>query len=169
VRKAPAHLSRTAATPEAARCLVAVSDPKLNCLIAERQSAVYRISTMANSHDDEQGAAASVAMNRVLEAERAAAQDVAECERQAQTLLQAGYARAQRIAGRTDERISLLRMRNSEHVSRQIEIRERTELATRQNESDRHPPAERLTAVAETLAAELSGGEAVAAEGQVQP
>lgn len=114
---------------------------------------------MANSHDDEQSAAASAAMNRVLEAERAAEQAVADCDRQAQGLLQAAYARAQRIGARTDERISQLRMRCTERVIRQIEIRERFELAAQQGESPAHPQAERLAAVVEDLAAELSGGE----------
>jgi hypothetical protein len=113
---------------------------------------------MKDSQDDEQSAAASAAMNRVLEAEQAAEQAIAECERQAQALLQAGYARAQRIVSRTDERISLLRMRSSEHVSRQIELRERAELAAEENESAGHPQSQRLNAVVEEVAAELSGG-----------
>jgi hypothetical protein len=123
---------------------------------------------MANDHDEEQSAAASAAMNRVLEAEQAAEQAVADCERQAQALLQAGYARAQRIGARTDARISLLRMRSSERVTRQIEFTERVELAAQQGESPGHPQAERLAAVVEALAAELSGGEA-AAEGDGHP
>lgn len=113
---------------------------------------------MNDSQDDEQSAAASAAMNRVLEAEQAAEQAVAKCERQAQALLQAGYARAQRISVRTDERISLLRMRSSEHVSRQIELRERAELAAEENESAGHPQSQRQNAVVEEVAAELSGG-----------
>lgn len=107
---------------------------------------------------DEQSAAASAAMNRVLEAEQAAEQAVAECERQAQALLQAGYARAQRIAGRADERISLLRMRCTERVTRQIEVRERAELAAQQSASPGHPQAGSMAAVVADLAAELSGG-----------
>jgi len=107
---------------------------------------------------DEQSAAAGAAMNRVLEAEQAAEQAVAECERQAQALLQAGYARAQRIAGRADERISLLRMRCTERVTRQIEVRERAELAAQQSASPGHPQAGSMAAVVADLAAELSGG-----------
>jgi hypothetical protein len=124
---------------------------------------------MVNSHDDEQSAAASAAMNRVLEAEQVAEQAVAECERQAQALLQAAYARAQRIAGRTEERISLLRMRCSERVTRQIEVRERVARAAREGESPGHPQGERLPAVVEALAAELSGGETQAVEGRAPP
>jgi hypothetical protein len=114
---------------------------------------------MTVSPDDEQSAAASAAMNRVLEAEQAAEEAVAQCERQAEALLQAGYARAQRIVDRADERISRLRMRCNEHLSRQIELREHAELATRQNEAPGHTQAERLGVVVEDLAAELSGGE----------
>lgn len=108
-------------------------------------------------------------MNRVLEAEQEAEQAVAECERQAQALLQAGYARAQRIAGRTDERISLLRMRSSDRVTRQIELMQRAERAEQQSASPEHPQAARLTAVVEALAAELSGGASPASDGEANP
>ena len=124
---------------------------------------------MTDNHADEQTAAASAAMNRVLEAEQEAEQAVAECERQAQALLQAGYARAQRIAGRTDERISLLRMRSSDRVTRQIELMQRAERAEQQSASPEHPQATRLTAVVEALAAELSGGASPASDGEANP
>jgi hypothetical protein len=123
---------------------------------------------MTNDHDDEQSAAASAAMNRVLEAEQAAEDAVAECERQAQALLQGGYARAQRIGSRTDERVSLLRMRCNERVTRQIELRERVELAAQRGESPGSPQTERLGTVVEALAAELSGGE-TAVDGNAHP
>ncbi len=112
---------------------------------------------MANNHADEQSAAATAAMNRVLAAEREAEQAVADCERQAQALLQAAYARAQRIAGRADQRISLLRMRCGDRVSRQIEAMERDERAAPQASSPDYPDAARLAAIVEQLAAELSG------------
>ena len=124
---------------------------------------------MNNDHADEQTAAAGAAMNRVLEAEHAAEQAVAECERQARALLHTGYARAQRIAARTDERISLLRMRCIDHVTRRIEVRERAELAAQQSASPEHPQAERLAAIVDELAAELSGGGETAAEGSAHP
>jgi hypothetical protein len=123
---------------------------------------------MTNDHDDEQSAAASAAMNRVLEAEQAAEDAVAECERQAQALLQGGYARAQRIGSRTDERVSLLRMRCNERVTRQIELRERVELAAQRGESPGSRQTERLGTVVEALAAELSGGE-TAVDGNAHP
>ena len=120
---------------------------------------------MADNHADAQTAAASAAMNTVLEAEREAEQAVAECERQAQGLLQAGYARAQRIAGRADERISLLRMRCIDRVTRQIEAMERAERAAQQGSSLEHPEADRIAAIVEQLAAELSGGASPASAG----
>jgi hypothetical protein len=113
---------------------------------------------MMNNHTDEQTAAASAAMDRVLEAEHAAEEAVAECERQAQALLQAGYTRAQRIAACTDERISLLRMRSIDRVTRQIEVMERAERAAQQDASPEHPQAARLESIVEELVAELSGG-----------
>jgi len=124
---------------------------------------------MTNNHADEQTAAASTAMNRVLEAEHAAEQDVAECERQAQALLQAGYARAQRITARADERISLLRMRSIDRVTRQIEVMERAERAAQQGSSPEHPQAACLDSIIEELVAELSGGDSTESDGQANP
>jgi regulator of protease activity HflC (stomatin/prohibitin superfamily) len=124
---------------------------------------------MTDNHADEQTAAASAAMNRVLEAEAEAEQAVAECERQAQRLLQTGYARAQRIAARTDERISLLRMRCIDRVTRKIEVMERAERAAQQDASPEHPQAARLDAIVEELAAGLSGGDSAASDGDANP
>jgi regulator of protease activity HflC (stomatin/prohibitin superfamily) len=124
---------------------------------------------MANDHTDEQTAAASAAMNRVLEAEQAAEEAVAECERQAQALLQAGYTRARRITARADERISLLRMRSIDHVTRQIEVMERAERAVQQGASPEHPQAARLDSIVEELVAELSGGDSTGSDGQANP
>jgi hypothetical protein len=120
--------------------------------------------TMTNNHADEQAAEASAAMSRVLEAEQEAEAAVAECERQAQALLQAAYARAQRIVTRTDERISVLRMRCSDRVTRRIEVMQRAERAAQQDASPGHPQAGRLAAVVEELAAELTGEDSPAAE-----
>jgi len=119
---------------------------------------------MTNNHADEQTAAASAAMNRVLEAEHAAEEAVAGCERQAQALLQAGYTRARRITARTDERISLLRMRSTDRVTRQIEVMERAERAAQQEASPEHPQAARLDAIVEELVAELSGGDSTGSD-----
>jgi hypothetical protein len=115
---------------------------------------------MGNNHADEQAAAATAAMNRVLAAEREAEQAVAACERQAQALLQAAYARARRIATRADERLSLLRMHCNDHISRQIEVMERTDEQVAQQESSQKPQeAARIAVIVEQLAAELSAGD----------
>jgi hypothetical protein len=124
---------------------------------------------MTNNNADEETAAASAAMNRVLEAEHAAEQDIADCERQAQALLQAGYARARRITARADERISLLRMRSIDRVTRQIEVMERAERAAQQGLSPEHPQAVRLDSIVEELVAELSGGATTAPDGEANP
>lgn len=124
---------------------------------------------MTNNHADQETAAASAAMNRVLEAEHAAEQDIADCERQAQALLQSGYARAQQITARADERISLLRMRSIDRVTRQIEIMERAERAAQQGSSPEHPRSARLDSIVEELVAELSGGVTTAPDGEANP
>ncbi len=70
-------------------------------------------------------------MNRVLKAERDAELAVAECENQARELLSAARRRANRIANRTDERITLLKMRCSQRVAGEISRQERAEKAAR--------------------------------------
>jgi regulator of protease activity HflC (stomatin/prohibitin superfamily) len=124
---------------------------------------------MTDDHNDEQTAASSAAMNRVLEAEHAAEEAVAECERHAQALLQAGYARAQRITARADERISLLRMRCIERVTRQIEVMERAERAEQQDFFPELTQAARLDSIVEELVVALSGGDSMGPGGQKNP
>lgn len=51
------------------------------------------------------------AMNRVLAAERDAGQAIADCEAKASDIVQAARQHANRIASRTDERITLIQMR----------------------------------------------------------
>ena len=70
-------------------------------------------------------------MNRVLEAERDAEVAVAECEKQAREILGNARKRANRIANRTDERITLLKMRVSQQVAGEISRQERAEKAAR--------------------------------------
>ncbi len=68
-------------------------------------------------------------MNRVLKAERDAELAVAECEQQAREILGNAKKRANRIANRTDERITLLKMRCSQRVTGEISRQERAEKA----------------------------------------
>ena len=63
---------------------------------------------------------ADLAMNRVLQAERDAEQAVAECEQEARAILKAAQLQAQRIAARTNQRISMLQMRSSQKLNRTI-------------------------------------------------
>jgi vacuolar-type H+-ATPase subunit H len=68
---------------------------------------------------------ADLAMNRVLQAERDAEQAVAECEQEARAILKAAQLQAQRIAARTNRRISMLQMRSSQKLNRTIKDIER--------------------------------------------
>ena len=57
------------------------------------------------------------AMNRVLAAERDAGQAVADCESKARDIVQAARQRANRIASRTDERITSIQMRCTQRTA----------------------------------------------------
>jgi cell division septum initiation protein DivIVA len=74
---------------------------------------------------------AEAAMNRVLLAEREAEQTVAECENQVREILSNARRRANRIANRTDERITLMKMRCSQRVAGEISKQKRAEKAAR--------------------------------------
>lgn len=67
------------------------------------------------------------AMVRVLQAEREAEQAVATCEHEAHALINAAQVRANRITSRTDERITLIKMRSSQQLAGDIKRRERAE------------------------------------------
>lgn len=60
-------------------------------------------------------------MNRVLAAERAAVEAVAECEAQAAALLEATQQQVRRIHGRTDARLGQLHTRCTLALDRQVE------------------------------------------------
>ena len=68
-------------------------------------------------------------MNRVLKAESDAELAVAECEKQAREILGNAKKRVNRIANRTDERITLLKMRCSQRVAGEISRQERAQTA----------------------------------------
>lgn len=63
---------------------------------------------------------AEQAMNRVLEAERNAEKAITDCEHEAHDILQAAQQRAQRIADRTNKRITLLHQRCSQRIDQDI-------------------------------------------------
>lgn len=83
---------------------------------------------MADQHSDSHSAdQAEAAMNRVLRAEREAELAVAECEKLASKILSDARNRANRIANRSDERITLLNMRCSQWIAGEISKLERAE------------------------------------------
>lgn len=63
---------------------------------------------------------AEEAINRVLEAEREAAEAVRRCEQQAVALREETHAKARRLAERTDARIRRLRALIEEQTARQV-------------------------------------------------
>lgn len=71
------------------------------------------------------GSEAGQAMNEVLQAEREAAQAVAECELRAEQLLRAAQARAQRLVRRADQRITAIQMRCNHHADSMIRAMEK--------------------------------------------
>lgn len=97
------------------------------------------------------------AMDRVLQAEREAEQAVVACEAQARDILKSAQVRANRIANRADERITLMKMRSSQWIAGEIKQREREERAAlRQQipELDERGLGECI----DDIAAALSGG-----------
>ena len=95
------------------------------------------------------------AMNLVLEAERAAEQAIADCEQEAQEILNAAHRSARRIAERTDERLARAHMRCGALLSREIQHSEHTATAAQQ-ERYRLDTAT-LAEIAESVAAQLTG------------
>ena len=94
-------------------------------------------------------------MNTVLEAERAAEQAIANCNSEAQLVIQAAQEQAQQIVERTDERLTLCHMRCNARVSREIKARQRTEQADLKGQPGQELDAAALAAVVETVAREL--------------
>jgi vacuolar-type H+-ATPase subunit H len=100
---------------------------------------------------------AETAMNRVLEAEQAAARAINDSEREANAILQAARQRARRIARRTDERITLINQQARQRLQQRLADAEREEhLAEREREHDRR--AALVDDVVTALAAGLTGG-----------
>ena len=70
------------------------------------------------------------AMNRVLAAERDAGQAIADCEARARDIVQAARQRANRIASRTDERITLMHMRCTQRTAATLKHLQQAQLST---------------------------------------
>jgi cell division septum initiation protein DivIVA len=97
------------------------------------------------------------AINRVLQAEREAAEAVAACEREARDILQAAQQLAGHIAGRTDERISRLQLRSAQRVTARIgELEREADRARREMEVELDESG--LRECIEAVAACLTGG-----------
>jgi cell division septum initiation protein DivIVA len=102
---------------------------------------------------------AEQAINRVLEAERAASQKVAACEKQAADILQAAQLHASRIASRTDNRISLMQTRCLQRVAEEIKQLQRAENQERESQKESYRIDETgLAECIEEMAICLTGG-----------
>ena len=115
---------------------------------------------MAGNHSRDPAAErAEQAINRVLEAERDASQQIVACEAQAAEILQAARLQASRIAGRTDSRISLLQTRCLQRVAEEIKQLERMERQERERQQQSYRIDETgLAECIEEMAICLTGG-----------
>jgi cell division septum initiation protein DivIVA len=122
---------------------------------------------MNNDNNTTSPGAVEQAMNLVLEAERAAEQAIADCEQEAQEIINAAHRRARRIAERTDERLAHAHMHCGAVLSREIQHTERTATAAQQ-ERYRLDTAT-LEEIADSVAAQLTEGPAVSGTGKDGP
>jgi vacuolar-type H+-ATPase subunit H len=102
---------------------------------------------------------AEQAINRVLEAERETDRVVADCEREANGILQAARQHARRIHERTDHRITLMKMRVAQRTAATIQSREREEKLTARDQSAMTLDETGLAECIEQVACLLSGGD----------
>jgi len=111
---------------------------------------------MTSNNDNNHSAdAVEQAMNTVLEAERAAEQAIADCNSEAQLVIQAAQEQAQHIAKRTDARLTLCHMRCNARLTLEIRARQRDEKIDLQGQPGQELEAVALAAVVETVAREL--------------
>jgi hypothetical protein len=96
-------------------------------------------------------------MNRVLQAEREAEKAIADCEYEARQLLQVAQQRVNRIADRTDERITLIQLRLAQKIKAHIEALERADRSAQHEPSVYDLDEAELATVVEEVAAELAG------------
>jgi hypothetical protein len=108
--------------------------------------------TDKNNHSPD---AVEHAMNTVLEAERAAEQAIADCNSEAQLVIQAALEQAQHITKRTDARLTLCHMRCNARVSMEIKASQRAAQADLQGQPGQELDEAALAAVVETVAREL--------------
>jgi vacuolar-type H+-ATPase subunit H len=103
----------------------------------------------------------SQAISQVLRAERAADHAIEKCERQAREILHAAQKQAQRIAQRTDVRITLMHMRCSQRMAEQRRSLARAAISEVSEEAAAPVDSAALEKAVEKLAASLSGADEV--------
>lgn len=112
---------------------------------------------MSEQSSEQSPEPAEAAMNRVLAAEKDAARAIEQCEHEADAVLQAARQRARRIAGRTDERITLINQRTRQRLQQQLtEAKRQARRAERERAHDGRTA--RVDEVVARLAARLTGG-----------
>jgi len=99
------------------------------------------------------------AIKQVLQAERAAEQAVAACDRQAGDIIRAAQTRAQRIAQRGDERITLIHMRCAQWLAEQRRLLAAAEHRAQAEICNSQLDTVSIASVVDALAATLSGAD----------
>jgi len=99
------------------------------------------------------------AMNQVLRAERDARQAIADCEREAHERVHTAQQRAQRIASRTDERITAIHQHCKQQVHREIRALEHRYRNVQHIELSSHSDETALTTSINDLAVTLTDSE----------
>ena len=100
---------------------------------------------------------AEAAMNQVLAAEQAAEEVIDACQQEARASLYEAGQRARHIAGRTNERIALIQQRTRQQLQKYLGNAERAARAAEQVRDREDPRIAVVAAVADELAARLTG------------
>ncbi len=104
------------------------------------------------------------AIQQVLQAERDAERAIRDCEGEARQIIHDAQSRAQAINSRADERITNVEMRHGHKLDQVIRTIEREGADELRHDAGQHYDADRLQAVIEALAKELSQAEETAAK-----
>ena len=102
---------------------------------------------------------AEQAIQQVLQAERDAEQAIQDCESEARQIIHDAQGRAQRINAWVDQRITNMEMRYGHKLDRMIKAIEREGADELRLDAGQHYDADRLQAVIDELAMELSQGD----------
>ncbi len=98
----------------------------------------------------------TASMERVLRAERAVEESVAECRREAERMIEKARDEARHISHRTDRRISALHARCSESIEAQVGTMRRQAAAEERCKALREGDRDCLSLAVESLAAKLT-------------